>query len=146
MAGLATVQPGTLHRSRLCSSSSCVLGGRDSPSLSQSNCLVTAPRVAWLHSLADLSLHTRASALPKRVYHPDVTIAAHVPKWTRPLLRGVKVLSTLDVTHVIKWTWLSIYPNFKYLAGSKVIRWNYCTRMNTQGEREAKAILQCDFE
>ena len=46
-----------------------------------------------------------------------------------------KVLSTLDVTHVKKWTRLS--PRiFNGLASSKVICWNYCTRVNIRKERE----------
>ena len=46
-----------------------------------------------------------------------------------------KVLSTLDVTHVIKSPRLS--PRiFNGLASSKLIRWNYCTRVNIRKGRE----------
>ena len=67
-------------------------GSADLPSLSQSNCLLTAPRAAWFHSLVCISLHARASVLPKwknvstlteKCVYPDVMISAHVPKWTR---------------------------------------------------------------
>ena len=30
----------------------------------------------------------------------------------------------------------ALYLNFECLAGSKVIRWNYCTRMNIRKGRE----------
>ena len=55
----------------------------------------------WLHSPACVSLHARASSAAKTVstltvkhVYPDVTVTAHVPKWTRLSLhfslRGVK--------------------------------------------------------
>ena len=53
------------------------------------------------------------------------------------------VLSTHDVTHVMKWTRLS--PQiFKGLASSKVTHWNYCKHLRVEnlGMRRAAGLDQ----
>ena len=76
-----------------------------------------------------------SSSLALRSMIFQVKIVSHLR-----LHRMKKVLSTLDLTHVIKLTRLG-----SGLASSKVIRRNYCTRMNIcKGGEPGNGVL-CPF-